>query len=63
MPFPMTRKVTNRLHELMDEGDLDPRAVADAALCYLSEDDVALMAHANELILDEDDEDDEDEDD
>jgi len=52
---PDVRKATNKLHELMDEGLLDPRAVADAALKYMSEDDVADMAHANELIYDDDD--------
>ena len=51
---PDTRKITNKLHELMDEQMLDPRAVADAALTYMSEADVADMAHSNELISDED---------
>lgn len=51
------RQVTNKLHELMDEGVLDPRAVADAALTYLSESDVAEMARSNELIYDDDEED------
>ncbi len=51
------RKVTNKLRELMDEGVLDPRVVADAALMYLSESDVADMARLNELVL-EDEEDD-----
>jgi len=55
------RQQTNKLHELMDEQILDPRAVADAALKYMSEDDVAEMARINELIYDFDDED-EDED-
>lgn len=52
---PDVRKATNKLHELMDEGVLDPRAVADAALKYMSEDDVADMARTNELIYDDDD--------
>lgn len=51
------RKVTNQLHEMMDEGILDPRTVADAALNYLSESDVADMARTNELIYDDDDDD------
>ncbi len=54
---PGIREVTNQLHELMDDGTLDPRAVADAALKYLSEDDVKDMAHANELIVNYDDDD------
>lgn len=49
------RQATNKLHELMDEQMLDPRAVADAALKYMSEKDVADMAHINELIYDEED--------
>ena len=53
-----TRKVTNQLLELVDEGVLDAREVLAAALGYMSEADVADMAHSNELIL-EDDEDDE----
>jgi hypothetical protein len=53
-----TRKVTNQLLELVDDGVLDPRAVILACLSYMSEDDVADMAHNNELI-DEEEEDDE----
>jgi hypothetical protein len=49
------RKATNRVMEMMDEGLLDPRAVADACLCAMSEDDVALMAHNNELFQQEED--------
>jgi len=52
---PDVRKMTNKLHEMMDEQMLDPRAVADAALKYMSEDDVADMARINELIYDDDD--------
>ena len=51
------RKVTNRLMELMDEGALDPRLVADYCLQYMSEDDVADMADGLGF-LDEDEEDD-----
>lgn len=50
-----TRKITNKLHELMDDQVLDPRAVADAALIYMSEADVADMARTNELYDGEDD--------
>jgi hypothetical protein len=49
------RKVTNRITQLMDEGLLDPRAIADACLCAMSEDDVAQMAHNEELFLEDDD--------
>lgn len=43
------REITNQVHDLMDEGVLDPRVVADAALKYMSENDVRDMAQANEF--------------
>lgn len=49
------RKVTSRLFELMDEGALDPRKVAEACLTYMSEPDVADMAHTEGLYEDEED--------
>ena len=52
------RKMTNKLHQYMDEGLLDPRVVADAALSYLSEADVADLARTYELIWDEDEDED-----
>ena len=55
------REATNRILELVEEGLLDRDAVIMACLKYMSEDDVADMAHANEFFLDED-EDEEDED-
>lgn len=55
------REATNRILELVEEGMLDRDAVIMACLKYMSEDDVADMAHANEFFLDED-EDEEDED-
>lgn len=45
----MVRKVTNELIEQAQEGALSWESIAMAALCYLSEDDVKDMAHANEL--------------
>jgi hypothetical protein len=47
------RKITNKLHQLMDDGTIDARAVADAALIYFSEQDIAEMARVNELLVDE----------
>ena len=47
------RRQTNRLWEMMDNGEIDARAVAEMALSYMSEDDVADMMRAND-ILDED---------
>ena len=58
----MPRKVTNKLIELVEDGALSWEAVARAALCYMSEDDVADMARSNELIADEETEDETDED-
>lgn len=52
----MTRKITNQLLEMVDEGLLDPRHVLLCALKYMSEDDVADMAHCNELITEEEEE-------
>lgn len=37
----------------MDDGTIDARAVADAALIYFSEQDIAEMARVNELLVDE----------
>ena len=54
-----TRKVTNKLLELIEEGVLDPQMVINACLCYMSEDDVADMAHANELLEEEEEEEEE----
>jgi len=56
------REATNRILELVEEGLLDRDTVIMACLKYMSEDDVADMAHANEFFLDED-EDEEDEED
>ena len=51
------RKETNRLLDMIEEGLIDPHAVADMCLAYMSEADVADMMRAND-ILDEEDEDD-----
>ena len=47
------RKVTNQLLEHVDEGVLDARDVLALALMYMSEADVADMAHINNLIDEE----------
>jgi len=54
-----TRKVTNQLLELIEEGVIDVQTVLKACLSYMSEADVADMAHSNEFIEEEEDEDDE----
>jgi hypothetical protein len=54
-----SREVTCMILEMIDQGALDPTSVVEAALGYMSEDDVKRMAEVNELIifepLDEDD--------
>jgi hypothetical protein len=47
------RKVTNQLYDLVDEGVLDWETIARACLSYMSEHDVADMAHYNYLIDDD----------
>lgn len=47
------RTQTTRLLEMMDEGLISAEMVAEMALAYMSEDDVADMMRAND-ILDED---------
>lgn len=54
----MTRKATNKLLEMVEEGILDRDKVILACVGYMSEDDVADMCRANEFFYDEDDEDD-----
>lgn len=52
-----SRKATNRLLEAIEEGLLDRDTVIMACLKYMSEDDVADMAHVNEFgLFDEDEE-------
>ena len=55
------RKQTNKLIDMMDEGLISAQAVADMCLAYMSEDDVADMMLANDIIEDEEDEEPEDE--
>lgn len=47
------RPATNRLIDMMDEGLIDARAVADMALSWLSESSVHEMMLANDLVEDE----------
>lgn len=56
-----TRKVTNQLLQLVEDGILDPQVVLEACLNYMSEADVADMAHCNELLDYKDEDEDEDE--
>ena len=52
----MSRTITNKLLELLEEGLLSWQDVALACLGYMSEDHVADMASDNYFIEDEDDE-------
>ena len=53
-----TRAITNKILAAMDDGLLTPRQVAEAALRFLSEDDVAKMAHNEEFFFNEDEDED-----
>ena len=52
------REMTSKLIAMMDDGLISAEAVAEMALAYMSEDDVADMMRANDILLDEEDEDD-----
>mgnify|MGYP001272637217 FL=1 len=54
----MTRQATNKILEMVEEGILDKDTVIISCLKYMSEDDVADMAHSNEFFINEEDEDD-----
>ena len=49
------RPATTKMLEMMDNGEIDPRAVADMALSWLSESSVHEMMLANDLVEDEED--------
>jgi hypothetical protein len=49
-----TRKATNKLLEMLDNGLLSPTSVVTMCLKWMSEDDVKEMCKANEINLDED---------
>jgi hypothetical protein len=57
----LMRTQTNKLIDMMDQGLISAEAVAEMALAYMSEDDVADMMLANDIIEDEADEEPEDE--
>ncbi len=54
----MTRNITNEILTMLEEGVIQPDAVIMACLKYMSEDEVADMAHANGF-LDNEEQDDE----
>lgn len=55
----MSRKYTNKLLEMVDEGLLDRDSVIMACVKYMSEDEVRDMMHINEFTIEEDEEDEE----
>ena len=50
------RKATDKILEMVEEGILDKDMVIMSCLKYMSEDDVADMAHCNEFFLNEEEE-------
>ena len=49
------RTQTTKLLEMMDDGLISAQAIAEMALAYMSEDDVADMMRANDILEDDDD--------
>ncbi len=47
------REATDKILELVEQGILDKDTVIMSCLKYMSEDDVADMAHCNEFFLEE----------
>ena len=52
------RKQTTKLLEMMDEGLINADTIAEMCLAYMSEDDVADMMRANDILDEDEDEDD-----
>ena len=59
----MPRQATNKILEMVDDGILDKDTVIMSCLKYMSEDDVADMAHSNEFFINEEEDEPEMEDD
>ena len=57
----MTRQATHKILVMVEEGILDKDTVIMSCLKYMSEDDVADMAHSNEFFINEEEDDEEDE--
>ena len=52
------RKYTNMVLEMMDEGVMDPKAIAEMCLQYMSESDVEDMCRCNDILPEDEYEDD-----
>ena len=61
MSYRKVREATCKMLDMMDEGLLDPRAVADMCLSWMSESSVHEMMLANDLVEDEPEDEPEDE--
>jgi hypothetical protein len=65
MNFKRDHSISRQAHcqilEMIDDGILDPRYVLEAALGWMSDDDVEKMAYANEIFDHEDEDEEEDE--
>jgi hypothetical protein len=57
----MTRKYTNKLLEMLEEGLLDKDYVILSCVKYMSEDDVEDMMRANDILYDSEDDEEQDE--
>lgn len=57
----MTRKYTNKLLEMLEEGLLNKDDVIMACVKYMSEDEVKDMMQSNEFVIESDDENEEEE--
>ena len=55
------REMTSKLIAMMDEGLITAEAVAEMALAYMSEDEVADMMRCNDILLEEDEDEEDDE--
>ena len=49
----MPRQATDKILEMVEQGILDKDTVIMSCLKYMSEDDVADMAHSNEFFINE----------
>lgn len=50
-----TRKATNKILEMIEQGLLSPLSVAEMCMKWMSEDEVREMANANEIYFEEED--------
>lgn len=61
MSYAKVREATCKMLDMMDEGLINPRDVADMCLSWMSESSVHEMMLANDLVIDDEDDEGEDE--